>query len=321
MRPFGLLANNSVRDEAPGPKEHVATVRNSAVSFVGEWGANTLAVVAEPVTRLLEHLDLEQQAVDEHGATFRGHTGNVSKNMQNRLFGGLVVAQTIMAAGRTHPIREINSVQQFFLRGGRTDQPIRYRVEMLFVGRTFASARVEAHQEDDIISHANVGFNSTVEGPDRHDPVPPRPAIETTVNRDELRQRPGWQDQPVEMRIDPSTHGNGEPEMATWLRPAGPMPEDPLLHKAVLGYASDRGLMSVGWHPHGPRGSMVGASLDHAIWFHRPVLLDRWHSYLMHSPTLAGGRSLNHGVIHDEAGTLIASTAQQASIRARRTEK
>lgn len=273
-----------------------------------------------PIERLLERLDLEQHAVDEHGTTWRGETGAVSKNMSNRLFGGLVVAQTIVAAGRTNPEREIHSLQQVFLRGGRTDLPVDYRVTMMFSGRTFASAHVEAHQDGQVISSAHVGFSTGIDGPDRHDPAPPRPDIETAVNRDKLRERPGWREQPVEMFMDPATHGHKEATLAVWMRPAGPMPPDPLMHKAVLGYASDRGLMSVAWQPHGTHAELFGSSLDHLMWFHRPVVLDRWHSYVIHSPTLAAGRGLNHGVIHDEAGVLIASTAQQGSIRARRSD-
>lgn len=273
-----------------------------------------------PVEQLLESLDLEHHATDEQSTTWRGQTGAVAQNMRNRLFGGLVAAQTIVAAGRTYSSGEIHSLQQVFLRGGRTDLAVDYRVEMLFSGRTFASARVEVHQDGAIISHAQVGFSGGIDGPDRHDPAPDVPALEAAVNRDELRQRPGWQDQPVEMLMDPSAHGTGEPSLAVWLRPAGPMPEDPLLHKAVLSYASDRGLMSVSWQPHGAHAEMIGATLDHAIWFHRPVVLTGWHSYVMHSPTLADGRGLNHGVVHDEAGTLIASTAQQGTVQKRRPD-
>jgi len=190
-----------------------------------------------------------------------------------------------------------------------------YRVEQLFTGRTYASVRVEVVQGDHIISHAQVGVTAGIEGPDRQDDrvalVPP----EQMVNRDELRNRLGWQDMPVEMFIDPATEGNGRAESSTWIRPRGAMPADPLMHQAVIGYASDRGLMSVAWRPHGPGSSFKGSTLDHSIWFHRPVRFDDWHSYVMHSPTIAGGRGLNHGTIHDRDGTHVATTVQQGTFR------
>jgi len=276
----------------------------------------SLAAVTSPVERLLERLDLDEGETVGAFTTWHGEAGEGARNMRNVLFGGMVVAQAIVAAGRTHPGREIHSVQQVFLRGGRTDMPLEYRVERLFTGRTYASVRVDVHQGDHVISHAQVGVTSGIEGPDRHEPAPTMPATESTKNRDELRNRHNWQDQPVQMFIEPDSLTDGQPEMSVWMRPAGPMPPDLLMHKAVLGYASDRGLMSVAWRPHGPDGGFKGATLDHTIWFHRPLRFDDWHSHVMRSPTIADGRALNHGLIHSQDGIHVASTAQQGTYRA-----
>jgi len=235
--------------------------------------------------------------------------------MSNRLFGGVIVAQTIVAAGRTYLERDVHSVQQIFLRAGDGTDPLCYRVERLYTGRTYASVRVEVLQGGHLISHAQVGLTSGIESPDRQDAGPVLPPPEEMANRDELRNRPGRQDLPVDMYIDPETEGDGRPNSETWIRPRGPMPHDPLMHKAVVGYASDRGLMSVAWRPHGTGSSFVGSSLDHSIWFHRPIEFNDWHSYVMHSPTIASGRGLNHGAIHDRDGTHVATTLQQATFR------
>ena len=268
------------------------------VRFIG-----TLPTVTTPVERLLYRLDLEQGETGEASTTWNGEAGENALNMSNRLFGGIVVAQTIVAAGRTHPGRDVHSVQQVFLRGGNGTDPLRYRVERLFTGRTYASVRVEVHQGDHIISHAQVGVTAGIEGPDRQDSAPIMVARESTVNRDEVRKRANWDDQPVQINFE------------NRIAPAGPMPADPIMHKAVLGFVSDRGLMSVAWRPHGEHGSFKGATLDHSIWFHRPLQFDDWHSYDMHSPSIAGGRGLNHGTIHHHDGTHVATTLQQGTFR------
>lgn len=268
-----------------------------------------------PVDRLLDHLQLEQGDTSEASTTWIGKAGEVAMNMSGRLFGGMVVAQTIAAVGSTHTERDVHSLQQVFLRAGEADVPLYYRVERLFDGRTYASVRVEVRQGDHIISHAQVGVTAGGEGPDRSSPSPARTSLASTVNRDEARGRPNWQNQPVEVRIDPDRADDGEPTIENWIKPSGDLPTDPLMHKAVLGYVSDRAFMNVAWKPHGAQSSYRGATLDHAIWFHRPVKFDDWHVYAIHSPTLAGGRGLIQGAIYDQAGNHIATTTQQSMFR------
>ena len=140
--------------------------------------------------------------------------------------------------------------------------------------------------------------------------------LEETVNRDEFLRRPKWDDQPVEFRIDPARDDDGVPSLDTWVRAAGRIEGDLLLHQALLGYATDRGLMRTGWKPHRADGDFTGATLDHSIWFHRPLDLNDWHLFAKHSPTMNDGRGLIHGSIHSAAGTHVATTIQQGTYRA-----
>ncbi len=271
--------------------------------------------MSEAIGRLLHRLDLEPVELGEGFATWHGSVGKDALNMGSRLFGGFVFAQTIVAAGRTDPARGVHSVQQVFLRAGNATDPLTYRVEQLFAGRTFASVRVEVRQADQLISHAQVGLTLRSESPDRQESPPVLASRETMANRDVLRNRPNPHDQPIEMLIDPEKENDGRPSVSVWTRPSGPLPDDHLMHQAVMGFASDRGLMSVIARPHAASGQFRGATLDHSIWFHRPVRFDDWHSYVMESPTLAEGRGLSRGVFHHADGTHVASTQQQGMYR------
>lgn len=273
--------------------------------------------MSEATERLLHRLDLEPIELGEGFATWHGSVGRDALNMGSRLFGGFVFAQTIVAAGRTDPERSVHSVQQVFLRAGNATDPLTYRVEQLFGGRTFASVRVEVRQAEQLISHAQVGLTRQSESPDRQEPAPVLAPREAMVNRDVLRNRPNPHDQPIEMLIDPDKEPDGRPAVAVWTRPSGPLPDDQLMHQAMMGFASDRGLMSVITRPHATSGGHRAATLDHSIWFHRPVRFDDWHSYVMRSPTLSEGRGLSQGVFHHADGTHVASTQQQGMFRPR----
>ena len=273
-------------------------------------------MISDAVQRLLHRLDLAQGETGEASTTWHGEAGANALNLSNRLFGGMVVAQTIVAAGRTHTERTVHSVQTVFLRGGRADAPLRYRVERVFDGRTYASVRVEVRQDDHVISQSLVGVTAGIDGPDRSDVRPAAIALDATVNRDEFRNRPNWQDQPIECRVDADTLNDGEAALQCWIRPyGGELPTDPLLHQAVLGYASDRAFMSVAIKPHGAHGDFKSSTLDHSIWFHRPLRFDAWHLYDMMSPTIAGGRGLVQGAIYGPDSQRVATTTQQGTFR------
>ena len=140
--------------------------------------------------RLLHRLDLVELTSDDRSVTWRGTAGENAMNMSGALFGGFVLAQCAVAAGRTLPDMRVHSLQQVFLRGGKPTGEIDYRCEVLFEGRTYASARVEVVQNGDVISHAQVGFTNGVDGPEHETPTSARSRFEDTVNRDELRGRP-----------------------------------------------------------------------------------------------------------------------------------
>lgn len=265
---------------------------------------------------MLQRLDLDEISRDDRWVHWHGEPGADARNLAGRLFGGMVLAQTIMAAGRCLPDRRIHSLQQMFLRGGVAEDPLTYKCEMLFTGRTYAAIRVEIHQNDEIISHAQVGVTAGVEGPDRQSPSPATTKLEHTINRDELMQRRKWQDQAIEVRVEAERETDAEPNLDTWLRPRGPLPDDQLVHQAMLSYVSDRAFLRTAWKPHAAEwGPFKGATLDHTIWFHRPVRFDDWHVFSMESPAMIDGRGMNHGVIHDSDGTLIASLSQQGAMR------
>lgn len=291
---------------------------NCFTKFAGESRVRRLCPVSTGLERLLHRLDLTQGETGEASTTWLGEAGENAMNMRQRLFGGMVVAQTIVAAGRTHTEKKVHSIQTSFLRGGRADSPLEYRVERLFEGRTYGVVRVGVFQDDEMISHSQVGVTSGIDGgPERQEPTTATTTLDATVNRSELQNRPNWQNQPVEVRIDPAIVNDGSSTLETWLKPAGAMPDDPLLHQAVLGFVSDRAFMSVAWKPHGRDLDFTGSSLEHSLWFHRPVRFDDWHVYAMHSPTLSSGRGLIQGTIHHQDGTHVLTATQQGTFRAK----
>lgn len=278
------------------------------------------AIAGQGTERLLHRLDLERVATDDRSMHWRGYGGQNAMNMAGALFGGFVLAQTVVAAARTIPDRRIHQLQQVFLRGGQPTGPLDYHVEPLFEGRTYASSRVEVHQDGALISHATVGYTAGVDGPEREQPSTARGRLDDTVNRDEYRGRRNWQDQPVETRVVPGHEDDAEPTLDTFLRPFAPLPDEQAIHQAFLAFVSDRAFMTTAWKPfladHGrPRGS----TLDHTIWFHRPVTFDDWHVFAIEGPAVVDGRGLSQGTIHrcdDES--LVATVAQQGSLRVRR---
>lgn len=237
-----------------------------------------------------------------------------------RIYGGMVVGQIIVAAGRALAPRQVHSVQQVFLRPGRSHVPLDHTVTTAFEGRTFASAHVQVHQEDELISHAIVGLTAgNADGPERATEMPTDVVrLADTVNRDQVRQNPDWDDQPIEFRVDTDQHNDTDPRLDLWFRPAGPVPDEPLLHRALLGYITDRALLYTAWKPHRPLGDHSGATLDHSLWFHDEIDLNRWHVHVLRSPAVGDDRGMVFGSIFTEEGRLVASTAQQGVLRVSR---
>jgi acyl-CoA thioesterase-2 len=267
---------------------------------------------------LLERLSV----VHEGAARFTADPGPG----KGRLFGGLVAAQACVAAGRTVPDRSLHSLHAYFLRPGRHGLPIRLAVHRIRDGLSFATRRVVAVQGGSAIFTLSASFCTPEDGIAHQEPMPDAPGPEGLIDWEDHRAQalgdPGLRrrDGPVEIRLcdpdDPTPGAVQEPRRQVWLRPRGALPEDPLLHAALLVYASDRTLLGTAARPHGlPWGRRVAASLDHALWLHQPARFDDWVLYASESPVAHAARGLVFGAMFSRSGARIASTAQEGLIR------
>ncbi len=243
---------------------------------------------------------------------------------EGALFGGFVAAQTVMVAGRTVEDGALHSLHAYFLRPGRHDVPIRYVVDRIRDGRTFTTRRVVAHQGGEAIFNLSASFARPEPGISHQDPAPEAPPPDDLPDWEDARvrilgdpdkRRP---DGPVEARLCDPPHPERKlpARQRVWMRPRGPLPEDPLVHAAVLVYASDRTLMSTAARPHGlPWGRRMGWSLDHCVWLHHPPRFDDWVLYASQSPAAHAARGLIFGAMYDGRGTRMVSVAQEVLIR------
>ncbi|MDY6941398.1 MAG: acyl-CoA thioesterase II [Pseudomonadota bacterium] len=246
---------------------------------------------------------------------FRGESWDVGGRM---VFGGQVLAQALMAAGRTVPAeRHAHSLHAYFLRPGAMDQPIVFRVETPRDGRSFTTRHVAAIQRGRPIFQLSASFQIDETGLDHQSPTPQVPDPATLT-----RTTPPRRSRPFDFRrISPSeqTSQDARPnEQQLWLKTRGELEENRLLHQCVLAYVSDFHLLSTALLPHGltfQAPGVRGASLDHAMWFHRPFRADDWLLYSMESPNATGGRGLAHGRFYDTNGQLVASASQEGLLR------
>jgi acyl-CoA thioesterase-2 len=269
-----------------------------------------------PLEGLLELLQLETLDRDLHlGETPRG---------EGRLFGGLVAAQAVRAASLTVERGDLHSLHAYFLRPGAHGVPIRYVVHRIRDGRTFTTRRVVAHQGGEAILGLESSFALPETGISHQDPAPaaedPERLPDWEVLRAQMLGHPeAVRPQPIEVRTCDPDDPEGRPqppEKRVWLRPLGPVPDDARLHEALLVYASDRTLLSTASRPHGlPWGKRMAASLDHAMWLHRPARFDDWVLYAARSPVAHAARGLVLGAMYDRKGARIASVAQEGLIR------
>jgi len=269
-----------------------------------------------PLEVLLECLDLEALDAD----LYLGSPGPG----EGRLFGGMVAAQSVIAAGRTVGAgRALHSLHAYFLRPGRHDAPIRFVVDRIRDGRTFTTRRVKAHQAGEAIFDLAASFAVPEEGIAHQDPMPEAPPPESLPDWEEVRAEMlrdptlARTHSPVEVRMcDPLTPDASPPRQRNWMRVRGTLPEDPLLHAAMLVYATDRTLLSTAARPHAiPWRERRGASLDHAVWLHAPIRLDGWLLYTSESPAARSGRGLILGAIYTPDGRRLASVAQEGLVR------
>ena len=283
--------------------------------------------MGKALDRLIDLLDLEQIEVN----IFRGRS---PEERVQRVFGGQVAGQALVAAGRTvPPDRPVHSLHAYFIRPGDPAVPIVYLVDRVRDGRSFTTRRVSAVQHGQTIFTLSASFHHPEPGPEHADPmpdVPPPEAVER--NSDRLARLlgqvpPQVRESPVDLRsIGPmSAEAVRDPSLRTtrnliWLRVDGDLPDDPLLHVCLMTYASDMTLLDSVLLGHGLTwldGRTSGASLDHAMWFHRPFRADRWLLYVQDSPVASGARGLAHGEVFTAAGELVVSVMQEGLIRSR----
>jgi acyl-CoA thioesterase-2 len=244
---------------------------------------------------------------------------------EGRLFGGLVIAQAAIAGGRTVEERHLHSLHAYFLRPGRPKVPVEYHVERPRDGRTFTARRVLAMQSGEAICDVTVSFMRPEDGVSHEEPPPPAPAPETLQDAREIywknedgSMEPLW---PFEVRCvtPPDVKAQpGEPLTAMeWVRVRAPLPEDPVIQSAALIWQSDAGSFAGLERRYGWAGTVfkASASLDHAIWLHRPVTWDDWILVVTDTPVAHGSRALTHRQFYRRDGTHIATMAQEAVYR------
>jgi len=265
------------------------------------------------VENLIDTLALERIEVN----LFRGVA---PANQGPRIFGGHVIAQALLAAYRTVEERICHSLHCYFIRPGDPSVPILFEVDRARDGKSFTTRRVTAIQHGQQIFNLAASFQVVEAGLEHQEPMPDVARPEALADDPD---EGGWR-RAIEMRWidarDIATPKPGPPVQQSWMRALAPLPDDLPFQQAVLAYASDMSLLSTSMRPHGVNWRTQGlqtASLDHAIWFHRPSNFNDWHLYSQRSPSASGARGFNLGEIYNIDGRLVASTAQEGLMRHR----
>lgn len=287
---------------------------------------------SKALAELVSLLDLEQ--IDSN--LFRGRSLDLG---WQRVFGGQVLGQALMAAVRTvEPDRAVHSLHGYFLIAGDPRHAIVYEVEQVRDGGSFTTRRVKAIQHGKPIFVMSASFHIAEEGYDHQIAMPAVPPPEDLPGRESLAQdildklpeavRRSWRtERPVELRpVDIERYlkrQKRKPEQCIWMRANGPLPDDPRLHQCVLAYASDFTLLDTALVAHGKLifdPDLQLASLDHAMWLHRPFRIDDWLLYVQDSPSAHGARGFCRGSVFRRDGTLVASVTQEGLMRQRRAK-
>jgi acyl-CoA thioesterase II len=290
--------------------------------------------------QLLEILDLEPLEKN----LFRGQS---PQQGWQRVFGGQVIGQALQAATRTVEDRYVHSLHSYFLLPGDPAAPIIYEVDRLRDGGSFTTRRIIAIQHGRAIFAMTASFQKMEPGLEHQVAMPDLPQPEDLPNEQELQAkfidslpdniRTYWSmDRPIEMRpvdstrffatVPPETRRDpraprGMPVQHVWMRATGRLPDDLPLHQCVLAFASDFTLLDTALVAHGRRTfdpDLQMASLDHAVWFHRPFRADEWLLYVQDSPSTSGARGLCRGLVYTRSGVLVASVAQEGLMRPRK---
>ena len=251
--------------------------------------------------------------LEPHGPdTYVGESPNYA---WGRIYGGLVVAQALWAATQT--VREehaIHSLHAYFILGGEIGEPVRYEVDRVRNGRSFTTRRVIARQSGGAILTLACSFQKHEEGPEAQSAVFPADAVPPDDLAGELDAGADRRDLPKE---------KNPPRSRIWSRFPSALPEDPRLHACALAYLSDMNAMDAVWHSHplDPSGNeeveSMGASLDHAIWFLRPIKADDWNLIDMTGHGIVGSRGLATGQVFSRSGVHVATIAQEGLLRVR----
>lgn len=280
---------------------------------------------------ILEHLLrlLELEEIEEN--IFRGQSQDLGFGS---VFGGQVLGQALSAASHTvPPERSAHSLHAYFLRPGDDTKPIVYIVEPMRDGKSFTTRRVKAVQQGEPIFFMSISFHREESGFEHQDEMPDVPGPEGIPSVMETTQKladqipPGIRERmlcekPIEMRpvnpVNPFAPKKMPPRKYVWMRTIGPLPDEAATHRYMLAYASDFNLVATTLYPHGHtfwEPEMQAASLDHAMWFHRPFRLDRWLLYVTDSPSASQARGISFGRIFTREGQLVATVAQEGLIR------
>ena len=282
----------------------------------------------DPVASMLAVLDLSQSGARTTEDIFTG----VSQRMPlGRVFGGQVLAQSIVAAERTiADERSVHSMHGYFLRPGDASMGITFAVDRIHDGRSFSTRRTQAFQEGVPIFSMIASFQDDDTGIDHHEPMPagvPEPEdlpdLEAHLAGLHPMSKRLFTDRPIDLRHVPSpiylaVDGERAPRQAVWMRTRRLIPDDPHIHRAALAYLSDLTIQEAILRAHGVPWATPGlkvASLDHAMWWHRPGRVDDWMLYVQESPNARGGRGLATGRIYSRDGMLVASVAQEITVR------
>lgn len=278
------------------------------------------------IDTLLQYFALETLEVN----LFRGQSLDIGTG---RIFGGQVLAQSLKAAYSTTREHQVHSLHAYFLREGDCHKPVIFEVERVRDGRTFSNRRVSAIQNGKTILIMSCSFQKLESGFDHQAPMPDVPGPDeltekTLIPIDKIRQlsprmrRTLTTQGPFEFRfvndVDPFDETPKQPIKRIWFRARSPLPDDQMVHRTLLTFVSDYHLVSTATLPHGisyldPR--LQFASLDHAMWFHRPLKIDDWLLYDCDSPSASEARGFATGHVFDINGKLVASTAQQGLMR------
>lgn len=277
---------------------------------------------------MLEQL-LDLEAIDSQRFTTRNH----QESFRKTIFGGQVLAQALMAAGRTVRNRPVHSLHAYFLRAGNVDSPVEYWVEQLRDGSSVSSRSVRAVQEGELIFTMQASFHKQESGFEHqtfHPPqvVPPESvrarfadAEGNSLAREFRRLEVASIDFIPYSRdvLDPQVSASQNAQF--WVRCKEDLPEDPLFHYCALAFASDLGLLATSLMPHPTslfHGEVFPASMDHSIWFHGRPHFNDWHQYVTDSPWAGSGRGFCRGTLYDDKQQIIASVCQEGMIRPRR---